>query len=176
MRIKDLPSATTTDGTDYIATDDAIKGTRKATLEDVAVAFAGSDDLAAGLITEREAATGSSSTDYILVYDPSDDAVYKATKSLFLAGVNNSITNLAKYECIRATTTAFSSLSQTFNAIGVTADMVVLGYSLSNPAAQTGAWTITTAADKFTVAGSISGSTTLTLVLAKPSDDVTATT
>jgi len=162
MRIKDLPAATTLGSDFYIATDDATAGTRKATFSQ--------------MISMQTAATGSSSTDYLLVYDSDTGDVVKMSKSLFLTSVNNSITNLEKHECIRVTTPSFSSLSKTYNATGVTADMVVLGYSLSNPAAQTGPWTITTAANQITIAGSISGSTTLTLTLAKPSADVVATT
>lgn len=66
---------------------------------------------------------------------------------------------------ITYTSASFSSLSQTFNVTGCTANMVVAEYTLSNPAAQTSDWTITTAAGQVTVAGSISGSTTLTLIL-----------
>lgn len=43
--------------------------------------------------------------------------------------------------------------------------MVVIDSTLGTPSAQTGDWTVTTAANSVTIAGSISGSTTLTLVL-----------
>ena len=121
------------------------------------------------LITGQSNISAEDDDDYLLIYSANDSDNVKEKRSDFLADV-------VSHECIRVTTPSFSSLSKTYNATGVTDDMVVLGYTLSNPAAQTGAWTITTAANKITIAGSINGSTTLTVVLAKPSADVTATT
>lgn len=64
------------------------------------------------------------------------------------------------------TSSSFSSLPQTINDASITANHVVLNSVLSNPAAQTGDWTVTTSAGSLTVSGTISGSTTLTLYLA----------
>ena len=61
----------------------------------------------------------------------------------------------------------FSSLSQVVSDERITADMVVANAVLTNPSGQTGDWTITTAAGHLTIAGSISGTTGLTLYLAK---------
>ena len=69
--------------------------------------------------------------------------------------------------CLVLSTASFSSLPQTITNSSVTADHVVVNSVLSNPAAQTGDWTVTTAAGSLTIAGSISGSTTLTLYLIK---------
>ena len=71
---------------------------------------------------------------------------------------------------VKFVTPAFSSLPKTFYHEGITADMeVVEGSSeLSNPAAQTGDWTVTTAAGSLTITGSISGSTTLKFKLEVP--------
>lgn len=60
-----------------------------------------------------------------------------------------------------------SSLPVTINNTSVTEDMVVLQSTLGTPSAQTGDWTVTTAAGSLTISGSISGSTTLTLYLMK---------
>lgn len=62
---------------------------------------------------------------------------------------------------------SFSSLPQTITNSSITSDMVVVNSVLGSPAAQTGDWTITTSDGSLTVSGSISGSTTLTLYLAK---------
>ena len=62
---------------------------------------------------------------------------------------------------------SFSSLPQTITNSNITSDMVVVNSILGSPAAQTGDWTVTTSDGSLTVSGSISGSTTLTLYLAK---------
>ena len=62
---------------------------------------------------------------------------------------------------------SFSSLPQTITNGNITSDMVVVNSVLGTPSAQTSDWTVTTADGSATVAGSISGSTTLTLYLMK---------
>ena len=62
---------------------------------------------------------------------------------------------------------SFNSLPQTLSDAGITSDHVVMNSVLSNPSAQTGDWTITTSSGSLTIAGSISGSTTITLYLLK---------
>lgn len=69
---------------------------------------------------------------------------------------------------VKVSFSSFSSLPQTVSDTDVTATQEVVHAVLSNPAAQTGDWTVTTAAGSVTVSGSISGSTTLTLYLAEP--------
>ena len=63
--------------------------------------------------------------------------------------------------------TSFSSLPQTISNAAITSDHVVMNSVLSNPSAQTGDWTITTSSGSLTIAGTISGSTTVTLYLLK---------
>lgn len=63
--------------------------------------------------------------------------------------------------------TAFNSLPQTISNSKITSDMVAVKAELSNPAAQTSDWTVTTANGSLSVSGSISGSTTLKLYLLK---------
>ena len=60
---------------------------------------------------------------------------------------------------------SFSSLPQTVTDSRITSDMVVLSTELGTPSAQNGDWTVTTSNGSLTVAGSISGSTTLKLTL-----------
>ena len=62
---------------------------------------------------------------------------------------------------------SFNSLPQTISDAGITSDHVVMNSVLSNPSAQTGDWTITTSSGSLTIAGTISGSTTITLYLLK---------
>lgn len=62
---------------------------------------------------------------------------------------------------------SFSSLPQTITNANITGDMVVVNSVLGTPSAQTSDWTVTTSNGSATVAGSISGSTTLTLYLMK---------
>lgn len=58
-----------------------------------------------------------------------------------------------------------SSLPKTVSNAKITADHVVIQAELGTPAAQTGVWTVTTSAGSVTLSGTISGSTTVTLVL-----------
>ena len=60
---------------------------------------------------------------------------------------------------------SFSSLPQTVTDSRITSDMVVLSTELGTPSAQNGDWTVTTSNGSLTVAGSISGLTTLKLTL-----------
>ena len=60
-----------------------------------------------------------------------------------------------------------ASLPKTVNNSAITADMVVFGSALGNPSAQRSDWTVTTAAGSVTISGTISGSTTLKLVLGR---------
>lgn len=69
--------------------------------------------------------------------------------------------------CLTISCGTISSLPKTVSNAAITADMVVLEATLGTPSAQTGDWTVTTAAGSLTITGTISGSTTLTLVLAK---------
>ena len=158
MRIKDLPAATTLGSDFYIATDDATAGTRKASFSQ--------------MISMQTAATGSSSTDYLLIYDPFDDAVYKTTKSLFLAGVNGDIANLRQYE---VTISGLSSLPKTVSDADINGDLDVDCFILSNPAAMVSAWTVTTTTGSLTISGTIAtGLTTdVYIKLSKPYKTIT---
>lgn len=60
---------------------------------------------------------------------------------------------------------SFSTLPQTISNAEITADHVVVNSVLGTPSAQLSDWTITTSAGSITIAGTISGSTTLTLYL-----------
>lgn len=97
----------------------------------------------------------------ILLTDTNGQAIDSGTN---LTNINNSI---EETKVLVITTSAFSSLPQTINNTKITSDMVVVNSVLSNPSAQTENWTITTSNGSLTISGSISGSTTLTLYLAK---------
>ena len=61
---------------------------------------------------------------------------------------------------------SISSLPYNVSDTGITSNMYLAQAELSNPAAQTGDWTITCGNETLNVAGSISGTTTLKLLLA----------
>lgn len=65
------------------------------------------------------------------------------------------------------TTNSFNSLPQTVDNANITSNHVVVNSVFSNPSAQTNDWTVETQTGRLTINGSISGSTTLTLYLAK---------
>lgn len=68
-------------------------------------------------------------------------------------------------EVIVVNLASFSSLPQTVSNAVIKANHVLQRAELGTPSAQTGDWTVTTAAGSLTVSGSISGSTTLKLTL-----------
>lgn len=68
---------------------------------------------------------------------------------------------------LEVTASTVNSLPTTISNTAITDDMVVVNSVLSNPAVQTGAWTVTTAAGSATISGSISGTTNVTLYLAR---------
>lgn len=92
------------------------------------------------------------------VSDLTNDAGYQ-TASQVASAVNEA-------KVLQVDVAAFSSLPQTVSNSAITADHVVVNSVLGTPSAQTGDWTVTTSAGSLTIAGTISGSTTLTLYLA----------
>ena len=72
-----------------------------------------------------------------------------------------------KYSVLPVSIASFSSLPQTVTDSKITADMVCIKTELGTPSAQTGDWTVTTSAGSLTISGSMSGSTTATLYLAR---------
>lgn len=99
----------------------------------------------------------------------SSDSTKVSTK---LSGIDSDIsdleTSVSKLPVLVVTFSSFSSLPQTVTNSNITTDMVCLKAVLGTPSAQTGDWTVNTdTAGQVTVSGSISGSTTLTLYLAK---------
>lgn len=69
------------------------------------------------------------------------------------------------YKCLVVTASSVSSLPATISNAGITASMVCVKAELSNPSAQSGDWTVTTASGSATVSGTISGTTDITLYL-----------
>lgn len=69
--------------------------------------------------------------------------------------------------CLVVTISDFSALPQVAFNENITDDMVVVNSVLTNPSAQTGDWTATTAEGSVTITGAISGTTSLTLYLIK---------
>lgn len=74
---------------------------------------------------------------------------------------------VAKESVLVVEVSSFTSLPQTVTNENITSDMVVVNSVLGTPSAQTSDWAVTTFDGSLSVAGSISGSTTLTLYLMK---------
>lgn len=87
--------------------------------------------------------------------------------------VSSLISNLES-TIIQIDVPSFSSLPVTVTDSAISDAHVVLRETLSNPVAQTSDWTVTTAVGSLTISGSISGSTSMTLILGIPWNDVSA--
>ena len=74
---------------------------------------------------------------------------------------------VAKESVLVVEVSTFTSLPQTVTNENITSDMVVVNSELGTPSAQTSDWVVTTFDGSLSVAGSISGSNTLTLYLMK---------
>ena len=136
--------------TDYLAVDDGNE-TMKVPATKVGVSTQMSQ-------AEAEAGTVTDSR----VISPS---VFKAAVDSLAETAAESAAELR--EALVITVASFSSLPQTVSNVDITSDMVVVKSVLDTPSAQTGDWTVTTSDGSLTVAGDISGSTTLTLYLMK---------
>lgn len=90
------------------------------------------------------------------------------TPAVFKASVESLAETVAELrEVLVVEFSSFSSLPLTKTNSNITSDMVVVNSLLGTPSAQTGDWTVTTSNGYVSVAGGISGSTTLTLYLMK---------
>jgi len=148
----------------YTVTADIAAGD---TLED------GTNITASDTITEQIAATNSAvetlDSEKMDSYDTDPTAWDTApttgsTKPVTSGGVATAVTAV---KTLVVTLSSISSLSTTFSNSAITSTMVVINSVLSNPSAQTGDWTVTTSDGSVTIAGSISGTTGITLYLAE---------
>lgn len=80
-------------------------------------------------------------------------------------GTNWLVDSSSRAGVIVVSKSSVSSLSTTITDANITSKHVVVSSTLSNPAAQTGDWTVTTSNGSLSIAGSISGTTDITLVL-----------
>jgi len=83
------------------------------------------------------------------------------------SGAGTYIDSVLKDRALEITLSSVSSLPQTVSNANVESDMVVIKSYLSNPAVQTGEWSVSTSNGSFTVSGSISGTTNITLYFLK---------
>ena len=81
--------------------------------------------------------------------------------------VQDHLTDIETNKDLVITISSFSTLPKTITNSAITENHVVTSATFGTLAAQTGSWTVTTANGSLTIAGSISGSTSLTLVLTK---------
>ena len=98
-----------------------------------------------------------------------------STNLITSGGVNTAIANAVAAEILVVTISGFNGTQTTYTAAGVTANHIVLNSVLSNPAAQTGNWTVTTAANSITISGNVSGTTNITLYLGLNGTSVSGT-
>lgn len=120
--------------------------------------------------------------DDVLLYQVSYDAIsfselsgptVFAMRSVVVDALKN-VNNLAEHKCVRVSISGVSSLPVTVNEYAlmsapvINGDLVLVNAILSNPAAQTGEWTIETSTRSLTISGGISGTTDITLFLAVP--------
>lgn len=143
MQIHELNSFVgTPSATDYLAIDDGTE-TNKVPATSLGVSTQ---------MTQAEATAGTVTAPRVV-----SPSVFKA-----------SVESLAETrEVLVVTVASFSSLPQTVTNSNITSDMVVVNSALGTPSAQTSDWTVTTADGSATIAGSISGETSLTLYLMK---------
>lgn len=95
-----------------------------------------------------------------LVTDGENPVTLKAPASIIKEYMNTDTPVLV------LTASSVTELPRTINNANITADMVVVNSYLSNPAAQTGEWTVTPSAGSLSITGSMSGTTNITLYLA----------
>lgn len=141
MQIHELNTISRKPGaSDYLAIDDG-SDTMKVSAEDLGVTTQ---------MTQAEAEAGTSTESRVVSPQVMHDVV-EGAYVLKLTGAS-----------------AISSLPYTFTNENITTDMVCIKAELGTPSAQTSDWTVNTdTAGQAVISGSISGSTTLTLYLAK---------
>lgn len=93
-----------------------------------------------------------------------------SSKTSPVAAINETLGVAEAGHPLQISLSSISALPTTVNAAEITADMVCQpgGCYLSNPEAQTGDWTVTTAAGSVTLSGNISGTTDIILYLTAP--------
>lgn len=90
------------------------------------------------------------------------------TASDVQALLDENATTISEMPVLVITSTNISALPLTITNSKITTDMVAINSVLSNPSAQTGDWTVNTdTAGQAVISGTISGTTDLTLYLAK---------
>lgn len=106
---------------------------------------------------------------YDAIHDVSVALAGEASTARTAEGANATAieTNATKAKVLVLTASSVSSLPATVSNQNIESDMVCIHSELSNPAAQTGDWTVTTSSGSLTITGSISGTTNLTMYLMK---------
>ena len=103
--------------------------------------------------------------------DTTYDLATPSTAGLLSASDKNKLDSIivsnANSPVLAVETSSFSSLPVTITSDKITVNHYLLESTLSNPSAQTGDWTVTTANGSMTIAGNISGSTTALIMLGR---------
>lgn len=98
-----------------------------------------------------------------------------STNLVSSGGVQSALSSVVASEIVVVTISSFNGTQTTFSAPGVTAQHAVLECYLSNPLAQVGTWVVSTTTDGFTITGTVSDSTSVTLVLGIRGTSISAT-
>ena len=113
--------------------------------------------------TSDTAATGDVKYENLMIRLATDtDPTYQP-----YAMTNKELTEAVKCLVLSTGSTTVNALPYTFTNANIENDMVCINSVLSNPAAQTGDWTVTTSSGTAQITGTISGATTITLYLIK---------
>ena len=151
MQIHELNSFVGTPGAgDYLVIDDGSETTKVEAYNLGVTTQMTQAEATAGTVTDSRVVT---------------PAVFKASVESLAETVAETVAELR--EVLVVEFSSFSSLPLTKTNSNITSDMVVVNSLLGTPSAQTGDWTVTTSNGYVSVAGDISGSTTLTLYLMK---------
>lgn len=97
----------------------------------------------------------------------SSDSFVMVNRSTNEGQILDANTFLAQTGALALDCGTITTLPATITNVNVTADMVVVNWTLGTPVAQTGDWTVNTSNGSLTISGTISGSTTLKLYLVK---------
>lgn len=162
MQIHELNTFTGTPGSgDYLAIDDGDE-TMKVPASNLGVTDA---------MTQAEAEAGTGTGKRVITPKVLHDYVTD-TMGEMLDPFNEELNDLEiaveELKILKVSKSSVSSLPTTITNSKIKSDMEVIHSVLSNPAAQTGDWTVTTSNGSLTIAGTISGTTNITLYLASP--------
>lgn len=170
MRITELPTVSGASATDYLAIDDASLGTRKILPENLGFVSFAEDQTSVIDATEAAQARANikissattSAEGLVQLYNGVDST--STTLAATAAAVKLAYEHGGGATLLMIEENSVSVFPKVISNADVTSTMVLVHSELSNPSAQTGDWTVTTADGSVTISGTISGSTNIRLI------------